>query len=397
MKSKRGQTHHSMGSLAATFISIMVLLIILYILLLPPNTRQEILLGNETTSGTGSSNATTNVSTQALLLEHPGKLEFLAKDEIDHSITTVNLFSTTESQILKKIDSAFVSNSWFSEKTSTFNFSIKDLPNTNNAVLSFNVLNKKGNLIVKFNGKEILNRETDPNVALNLPPEILREENQIEFAVSGVGAAFWRTNGYTLQGIKVTADVTTIDTLKSKSVFYITATEKNTVEISSLKFFLNCGGEQRPLNIILNQHVLFSGAPDCGPQKAIEFLPQYLLPGENTLDLSTEKGANYVVDQIIVKTKLKQAAAPIYFFELNQDQLNAVTSGSKKATVYFRFADAVEQKQGELWINGVKTSFDTREISYNSDISQYVLKGSNALEIKPKTSLFILDLEVRIQ
>lgn len=393
---KKGQLQ-SIGSPAGALISIIVLLIILYLLFLPSNVRQEVLYGNDTRPGTPSTSGTTNISAGTLLLEHPGKLEFLARNEIDHVIPTVSLFSKTESKELKKIDSAFVSNSWFSEKTSAFNFSIKDLENTDNVALALNVLKKQGSLIIKLNEKEVFNRESEANVALNLPSELLRNENQIEFFASGVGIAFWRTNLYTLQGIRVIADTTSVDTLASRNVFFITSTEKNSLESSSFKFFLECGGEQKPISININQHNIFTGAPDCGAQRPIEFLPQYLQNGENVLTMSTDKGANYIVDQMIVKTKLKQALPPIYFFPLSQDQIDAIKSGSKKAFIYLRFADSTEQKSGEIWINGVKTSLDTREISFNKDISDLVLKGSNAIEIKPRTTLFILDLEVRIQ
>ncbi len=394
LKSRKGQ--QVIGSRAAGLVAIILAVIIVYILFLPPKAREELLFGNETGEIPGiTPGAAGNLT---LLLEHPGRIEFTAKNEIVHPIPTATLFSKTEASELKKIDSIYVKNTWFSERTGSFNFNVKDLANTENVILSFNVQRGRGVLIISVNGKEALAKEVTANSAVKIPKEFLQAENTVEISVSGVGFAFWRTNEYVLSNIRVTADITGIDTLESKNTFIVSSTEKNTVETTILRFVVDCRSDElKILDISINDHNIYSAVPDCGPQPPLEFLPQYLLSGENVVKFKTSEGANYLIDQIKITSKLKELTNPVYAFPLSSSQFDDISAGKRKIILSFRFADSVEQKTAEIWVNGRLTNLNTKDIEWTKDVSQFAIKGSNSIELRPATSLFVVDLEVKLE
>jgi len=380
------------GTGAAVLIAVIGALIILYILFLPPETREELLEGKQA-PGVGVSDV------EPLLIASPGRLDYLAQNEIEHSLAPVNLFSTTHAQIIKTVSSLYIRRGWFDKTTANFTFAIGDMPNTDNVLLGFNVKQHKGRLIVKFNGQEVFNSEikglnVDP---IRLSDELLREKNNVEFSVSGVGFRFWETNTYDIEGVKVTADVTDITTQEAKEMFLVTATEKDASERASLRFYPDCtAGKVGILNIYLNNHNIYSAIPDCGMMRLLEISPTVLTQGENTLLFRTSKGA-YLVDSIVLKTELKELTYPTFYFELDEPMHAAIWNNEVSLKLYMDFPDDVEYKKAEVYVNGHLQGIDTYDRTFTMDLSPFVNIGNNVIEVKPKTTLDIPNLRVYLE
>ncbi|MBI4150003.1 hypothetical protein HY488_01215 [Candidatus Woesearchaeota archaeon] len=388
----QGRKAQTSGTGAAVLVAIIAALIVLYILFLPPESREELLEGKPQ-YGQGPSGAG-----QPLLLATPGRLDYLPQKEIEHTVPPITLFSTTNTVVLKSVSTLYVKNAWFDKVVGMVTFSISDLPNTDNVYLSFNAKTHTGRLSITLNGQEVLNNEiTTLNVEpIRLSKDLLQAENTLEFKVSDVGFAFWRSNEYALENVRVTGDVTDITTREARAVFLVTATEKDNLEGAFLRFFPDCRPEEAGiLDVYLNDHNVFSSVPDCGYLREIEISPTLLNQGENTIRFRTNRGA-YLIDTITLKSKLKEAGYPTFYFEVPPDLFAAAQTGAANIVLSMEFPDDIELKRAELFINGHQRGLDTRERVFTLGINPFVQRGNNVIEIKPRTTMDIVNLRVTV-
>jgi len=389
------------GAAAATLVAVIALLIVLYILFLPPNVRDALLDGENATDRNGGSSSSRSGENLTLLLEHPGRLDYINQNEleIEHSIPSVNIYSVTEATLLGKADSLYARNNWFNKIFPEMSFPIDDLENINNVMLSFSAEDHEGILTIKLNDKIILSRELSSSLVdpIELPKDMLKDENLLVFEISGVNWKFWETNEYLLRNIKLTADVTDVTKQRARNIFTLSSTEKNNLKRAFLKFYPDCiPTKVDRLTILLNGHSIFSAVPDCGILRPIEFPTQILKSGENDIIFSTPKGS-YLIDNVVIKTELKELTHPVYYFEINESQWEDLLDDDLDVLLKFNFVDDLERKQARLYINGHLTHLDTKESEYERYIDPLVTKGNNGLEIIPQTTLNIVKLEVKLK
>ncbi|NQV08798.1 hypothetical protein HQ529_03025 [Candidatus Woesearchaeota archaeon] len=388
---KKAQT----GSGAATLVAVITLLIVLYILFLPADIREDIL--ENTTSDNGNGDAESISGTKLLLSETPGVLEDLNVLEYEHSLPSINLFTTTGAEVIKKVNSLYVKRGVFDQKSEEIQFEIPDLERMDNFLLSFTAKKFSGRLIVKLNGKEIINTEMEKQSVdpVELEKTDLDSGNTLEFSVSDVGWMFWKTNEYILENIMVTSDVTDVSEQESKNVFMISSTEKHNLESGKLKFFPDCVvGQVGKLDVAINGREVFSAVPDCGALRPVEFDPVILKSGENNVVFKTRKG-RYLIDHISVDTELKQVNYPTYFFDIEDDEYTDILDNKIDVNMTLRFVDDLEMKQAQIHINGKTVSMSTRDSEWFREITGYVYDGSNGIKIEPDDStLEVIELRV---
>lgn len=385
---KKGQ-----AAAAAALIAVIAALIILYILFIPPEERQKI-LGDDNDTVRGVARASKN---ETLLNVSPGRIDFLSQKKIEHAIPNVHVFTRTAGLVLEEKDSIYVKRSVFSAVEADMNFKAEDLANTENLLLSFNVLKGKGRLIISLNGEEIFNKEVKSgNVEpISLKKGLLKAENVLNFKVSSPGIAFWRTNEYSLEAVQVTGDVTRTQAQRSRSVFLVSAIEFNNLERVNVKFQPDCDVDfVGPLDVFINQFNIYSAVPDCGVGRiGLEVPASYLKREENEIVFSIEKG-DYEISHVAVESELKQIDFPVYFFEISEEQFNSVKNNTKRVIVKMDFVDDVEKKQGQLIVNGHTIGFDTKELILEEDISREIERGNNAVKIKPERTLDVRQVKV---
>lgn len=377
---------------AAVLVAIIAAVIILYILFLPAEERNELL--NITEDKEGDEKTDRDI----LLLEYPREMIHYGQKLIEHEIDPINLYIKEEDVILKEAESLYVKNGWFDKRIKEIDFQV-ELEKIDRIILSFNIKKHKGTLIVKLNGNEIYGNEiAASNIEpIELPKEALQNENTLTLQVLGVGLAFWRTNEYTLEGVKVIASTIDKGSMASKNLFLVSDEEKSLVKESYLRFSPECAvRDVGPLEIQVNNNLIHSTVPDCGSYAKIEFSPIYLLAGENALTFKTDKG-HYLIDRIALKTELKETPSYTYYFDLTKDQFKDVGDGDKDINLTFTFVDDEELKEATLYINGRKTNIPkTYGLTWSKDISDYVKEKSNSLKIKPEVTMEVAELRIEL-
>jgi hypothetical protein len=385
------------GAGAAILVAIITALIVIYILFLPPAEREALLEGNHTGNEGGSSSVINGNLT--IFTESPGRLDYLSQKSVEHTLPSVNLYTKTKAIELESMQSVYVKNAWFDKSTFNITFPIEDFENTDNIQMVFNVKKASGMLNLKLNGYDIYNNEiTSVNIEpITLQKSLLKDRNTIDISVSGVGWKFWRTNEYILENIKMTGSYTDKSNQESSVVFQVSEAEKNNLDRVYVKFFPECDIKKvDKLEISLNNNQLFSSVPDCGMQRSLEISPHYLLSDENTLTFRTTEG-QYLIDNLAVKSDLKEQIFPTYYFELNKTLLKDITDNKINSMLYLLFVDDVEKKQAELTINTHKAGIDTSDREYSLNINSYVREGNNVIQIKPKKTLDVVEMKLVLE
>ncbi len=217
MAKKRGQS----GAGAAWLVAIIAGLIILYILFLEPAVREDLL---DLDNNDGKTSQKDEEDASVLLDEDPGRLDYLKNDEFEIDIPSFNIYKTTNAKEIERFNDFSVRNGWFDEKDAEKTFFIDDLDNTDNVILSFIAKKHSGILSIDLNGNNIYDSsiETQNIEPIKLRKQQLNEgENTLKFVVSGVKAAFWKTNEYNFESTRILGDITDISRQKTRNVFTI--------------------------------------------------------------------------------------------------------------------------------------------------------------------------------
>jgi hypothetical protein len=387
---KKGQ---ATATSAAGLVIVIVLIIVFYLLFIPPDVRRDILEGDGSLQQDGGSSIN-----ETLLRENPGILDTFDKEDVEHLIPSVNLFETRYAAVLVEEPQVVVKNSWFNKREENITFTIEDLKNTNNVLLSFVAREYRGELRIAVNGEEVF---FGPLSSANIEPIRIRKDflkqgkNSIEVSASSVGAKFWSSNVFVLEEFKVTADITDVSEQLSKNIFIVSATEKTNAQRVTLSFVPECTlGTVGTLEALINSQVVYSAVPDCGSGTKVEINPDILRQRENTLVFKTDKG-NYLIDLIKVTTQMKDAVHPIYYFDIDEEDFEEIL----KHDVILRvvFVDDLEIKQGKFIINGRETGLYQKERIYEKKINDFLVEGNNAIKIVPESRLEIVKLEVVVE
>jgi hypothetical protein len=289
---RRGAEKGTAASLIATIAG----LIVLYILFLPPAERAS-LLDEQSPSivTTGSRPAATSspalTRNQSVFKTSPGRISYQNLDEYEYNLAAFTLFKTTDAKVIDSVNNFRIRNGWFDKVPKNVTFTIPDLDNTENVMMSWNAPRHQGTLTVLLNGAEIYSFDVESSspTPIALKKQYLKKgENILTFKVSPVGMRFWSTNEYSFSDVKIVGDITDTARQESKNSFYISPEEGESLEKATLRFNPDCNvREAGVLEVTLNGRSVFTGVPDCGILNTYDLSPSLLNTGKNTVSFRT--------------------------------------------------------------------------------------------------------------
>jgi len=315
------------------------------------------------------------------------------------------LFETTNAKELESINPLIVRNGWFDDKKRAVSFGVGDLENTDNIILSFNAKAHEGVLTIKLSNEIIYENEiiSETVAPIKLNKNLLSDSNTLEFSVSSVGFRFWKTNEYSLDDIRIIGDITDKSKQESRNVFTLTSTELFNIERSDLRFVPYCRSEEKVgvLDILVNSREVFSAVPICEDAYRQPIPLGILNEGENKVIFRTNKGS-YSVEQIKVEFVEKDTRTKVYFFEVNQSDINKIKSGKKEVILTIEFVDDGRDRRADLNINDRLTTLDTDEKFFTKTLNDgndpdFIEEGNNFVEIRPRTRLDIVEIRVEFE
>ncbi|MBN1793125.1 hypothetical protein JW826_05570 [Candidatus Woesearchaeota archaeon] len=381
--------------MAAIVIIIIAVMIILYILFIPLADRAA-LLGEDYPGGGGGS--VSGVKT-VLMAKTPGRLYPSGSNLVEHQMPSFLVFTVTNANELKHLDSLYIKNSAFSLKEAEVQF-FYDENTMEDLKLSFNVISHEGRLKISLNGYDLYEGEINEGSPppITLPKEQLKPRNVLVLTTSSPGVFFWRIHEYSLESVIISGKVTDYTGARSEQHFSIADTEFEKLEKAQLDFLPDCPPrETGQLQILLNGRPVYTSFPDCGIKATIELSKDFLRPGDNALVALTSTGS-FLLDAPKVTTFMKEESQPVYYFTAPPALIDAIYRGQRGLLLSMRFADASSVKRGTIIVNGFKNYFDTTDYVYQTPLDpDSVLEGSNGVKIIPLSgALDVVELRVDV-
>ncbi len=398
MKNKKSQQDITNAASAAGLIILIIGIIVGYIIIMPPQERAR-LLEEENDEPEADDKRPSVPGKDVLLSEHPGRVDYIRERDIDHEISAFRLYTTTSSEEIDRINPFIIRNSLFDTVNREARFRIRDLDNTDNVMLSFSLKDYSGILEIKLNDVSIFQSEiTEKNPGpVLLKKEYLKEDNVLEFSVSGTGIRFWKTNLYSFENIKIVGDVTDVSRQESTNVFSIRREDVGNIESATLRFFPDCDPRQvGRLEVKVNYREVFSGVPDCGSINIRNIPSHAFLGGENNIVFKTDKG-DYLIEQIKITTRMREAPYPLYYFYINETWHEKIVKDEVSAKLTMRFIDDKKANRLSLNINNRMTSIDTLESLFIRNINRDLVRGNNFIKIEPLATLDIIEIKIEIE
>lgn len=388
------------GLNAAILVAIIAAVIIIYILFLPSADRAKFLEEESDYAGSTSASKDENI---ILLKESVGRLDAVGR-VLDKDLPNINIFEATDSKVLDTINPISIRNGWFDKRIKLVMLPLEDLDITDNVLLSFSAPKRKGILSIRLNG--ILIYEYDIN-SLNIEPiklkkSLLKEENELEFSVSGVGPKFWTTNEYALEDVKVIGDITDLSRQESQNTFTLTHTEYQNLEKAEIRFVPYCSAASKVgiLDIFINSRNIFSAVPVCNDRYSQEIPISAISSGQNKIIFKTNKGS-YSIEQIKLDFREKDVPEAVYYFEINStayEEIDNEMDNKYDAFVRISFVDDENTKRADININDHYYRLDQEKKEYSRMIDNWIEEGNNFVKITPiKTTLDIVELSIELE
>ena len=88
--------------------------------------------------------------------------------------------------------------------------------------------------------------------------------------------------------------------------------------------------------------------------------------------------------------------SPLYWFDVNKDQLKNITDSKWDCNLSIRFVDDDEDKTLDINVNGHMKSIDQQEPKFDYSLNDWVEEGRNYIKLIPKTTVDIVSLKIRL-
>jgi hypothetical protein len=302
-------------------------------------------------------------------------------------------------QEVKFIDSILVKQSAFSKEEGQLTFKA-DPSLAQNYLLTFNVDQAQGPLIITLNGHSIFERAitTKSPEPIKLPQEYIQPDNTILFNAGSAGWQFWSANTYQLRNVLVSADVTSYEGATAEQHFTLLPDEYQGMEKAVLEFAPECDPKQSgKLTINVNGRLLYAGFIDCGTLVSEDIAKEMLNAGDNGLSFTSDQGS-YTIDRVKVISNLKQQEYPTFYFNLPPDMFQQANVFAGRVVLTLRFTEGNSLKQGTIIVNGYQDSFQTNSYYYQAALDPNVLiPNANSIQIAPQdASLNVAELRVEM-
>lgn len=394
-KSKKGQRE---GAAVAILIIVIALFMTFYILFIPPEERNQLLqTGNLKETGNGL-----NPGQIELLAESPGLVTPTTESAAIHRLPSVNVFLKEEPQIISLAQTLSVGKGLFTTSSPQLKFQTKDLDQTTKVTIFFSVEQSSGELRVKINGNTVYSEEVKtPGIKIvEIAKSFLQNDNILDISVSSPGLAFWQTNKYSLKDLGIKQEFERKNNQESRT-FVIESKEKTNLKSAKLFYTQQCNfplaKETTHLEILLNDQRVHQAEIKCvTTDDEFDIDSDLVYSGTNTLTFSLE-GGDFSFNQLRLQTTSKTSEKPTYYFSLNQNELNAISSGQRILNLHLLLDANLVNKNAKLTINNNDVIMKTTRNTFDVNLRDYVLEGTNFIKIVPINSFNIVGLKVDLE
>ena len=384
---KKGQAS---GASIATFVFLIAIFIVVYVLLIPQEDRDDLLNKNNTIDD-GDDNG--DLSGEVLLRERPGLVRDIDSDTVKHKINSVNLFLREEPITIDIANSVNVEKGLFSESNRELRFNLEDMNNLNDVTLFFTVTSSEGNLILSLNGVEIFDGGVGGLEDINLPLNLLRENNILQLRSSSPGWNIFQKNQHRLSNLKIRQNFELTQKTEERTIILSPAETGD----AKLDYTLFCNRLERSarLRIFVNGEEASNEVVNCvSARKIVEIDEEDLEDGKNTFLFEIDKG-DFLLNDIELEVDSEEGGNVLYKFVLTEDQFEEVQDEDAELKLEFSVG---EEKEATLNLNGNEFNFllGDDEDEFSRFVGDFLREGNNFIEIMPDREFSIEEMEIKI-
>ena len=371
------------GSSIAGLVFLIAVFIIIYMLVMPPCDRCRLL-----ENGDCNNICDGNDAEGVLLYYEIGEVSL--KGEIIHNLDPVNLYIRIEPEDEKLAEALFTNRGWFGNVDQDLSFELEDLDNLEEVYFTAKIEEGKGKLFIELNDRLVDQIEEESGqIVISLPSSYLKEKNDLKLYTSSPGFAFWSKNQYNLANLNIRKEFERIHYEESR-IFSISKSEREALVESTLQFsvFCSAAGDLSVLKVYLNDNLLSSESIACASfDKEIDLQRSDLNIGENKITFVIDDGT-YLLTPIEINNKLNEEIYPSYVFNVDEDIYDF-------AEIYSLSLQMGEgKKEVKILLNNNNIELDSESSYFQKDITSFIKKGNNFLEIIPEEDFEINSIKV---
>jgi hypothetical protein len=362
---------------------LIAIFIILYVLVMPPCDKCQLL------GGDCDDVCDEDEFKGVLLFDDLGSVA--VNNRVVHELDPVNLYIRVEDETKDLASSLFVNRGWFGNVDQDLAFELEDLDNVDVVYFTFKVTDSSGKLYIELNGHTVFSEkvEVGQGKVVQLPVSYLKEDNDLKMYVDSPGLAFWRKNNYDIKDLEIRQEFEKVHYEESRK-FSISKNEKEHLDSASLdvSFFCSSAEGLSILKVYLNDDLLSSESLACESlRKSYELNVRDLEDGENEVKFIIDNG-NFLLSPVEVISNLDQEIYPSYSFDIEESVYDFADE------YYLSLYMGEGDKEANMLLNNYNIELDTGGSYFEKEITSFVKKGNNFLEIIPIDDFQVNEIKI---
>jgi hypothetical protein len=220
--------------------------------------------------------------------------------------------------------------------------------------------NRYGNLVVKWNGREIMNQNLGNGPQeMFIEKEHVRGSNSLEVSVTGPGLFFWASSVYIIKNFNVNLDYGPARIIP----FEMLSSEMEKFEKIELSSYASGTGT---LVIKVNGVQVFSGTPNGLMREDFTLFEAPVRPGQNILTLIDQTGTYTLRDTVFKVFITGDQSVARHRFNMSDENYNFLANSIFHGKVDYYIENIARPGRVEIEVNGRQLGTSTPRPGWNS-------------------------------
>jgi hypothetical protein len=381
---------------ALVILLFMLVSILFYVLSVVPGERERLLQTIPKYSNT-------------LLSASPGLVQETDESDLDlieHSLGTLLVDATPETESSLLSPTVTVSNSVARTNEAEFNVTIPDLEKISGAFLQFIVAESKDVLGIKVNGAAVYSQElpvSASQVTIEIPTSVLVQgENIIELSAKNPSLNIISPNKYTLNNVLLLTNE--YQEGLATTQFSLTGSEIRRTKTSTLNAFVRrLSNDYSNVAVKFNEIELFNSQIISSTSLSLNIPLSYLQEGVNIIELTSGPGTLYRFSFLRLTNEVYELSskAKTYEFDISQADYERIRlkTTPKIEPAFKCILKAIKSSGGNtltITINGATTTTVIEGSELKRDVCEDLLRGTNSLTLSADEDIVIDSLTLTL-
>jgi hypothetical protein len=220
--------------------------------------------------------------------------------------------------------------------------------------------NNYGNLVMKWNGREVLNQALQPRQhEVFIDRADVRGSNSLEVYTTGPGMLFWATSMYVIKNFNVNLEYGPQRLIP----FEMLPSEMEQFDRVELSAYASGTGT---LAVKINGVQVYSDSPQGVVTEEFTLFDAPVRPGQNILTLSDETGTYTLRDAMFRIYLAGESSRASHGFNLTDEHYGFLVQGIFKGKVDYRVENIARQGSVDIAVNGHQLSTPVPSVGWNS-------------------------------